>query len=81
MGRVSSLSRIRTHSILLRFSRTDYAILPPEGVLTNVIGVVVLCYGVLSLYLVNDATYKRNSLPEENITLADNEEHQEPGDQ
>lgn len=61
--------------------RPNYAMLPAEGVLTNVIGVVILCYGVLSLYLVNDVSYKRNSLPEENLTLADNEEHQEQADQ
>lgn len=54
-----------------------YALLPPEGVLINVIGVLVLCYGILSLYLVNDVSYKRVSLPEENMTLADNEEQEQ----
>lgn len=61
----------------LRSRGKTYVILPAEGVLTNVIGILVLCYGVLSLYLVNDVGYKRTSLPEENMTLADNEEQQE----
>lgn len=61
--------------------RQDYAALPAEGVLINLIGVFLLCFGVLSLYLVNDISYKRNSLPEENMTLADNEEHHEQVEQ
>lgn len=59
------------------FRNDSYALLPPEGVLVNIIGVLLLCYGVLSLYLVNDVSYKRVSLPEENMTLADNEEQEQ----
>ncbi|XP_062550114.1 transmembrane ascorbate-dependent reductase CYB561-like [Armigeres subalbatus] len=47
------------------FKIPNYASLPPEAVLVNLIGMVITIYGVLVVYLVTKPEYKRKALPED----------------
>lgn len=40
----------------------------------NFMGVVLVFLGAIVIYLINDSTYKRVALPEEEITLTDTTE-------
>ncbi|KAJ8970508.1 hypothetical protein NQ317_007873 [Molorchus minor] len=51
----------------------EYSKFDAEGVVCNLIGVFVVFYGVMVLYLVNEMDYKRVSLPEDEIALAASE--------
>lgn len=51
------------------FTLDNYSDFPSEGVLINFIGVLLVSFGALVLYLVTDATYKRVALPEDEISL------------
>lgn len=39
--------------------RTNYVLLPPEGVLINMIGLFIVLYGALVVFLVTKPSYKR----------------------
>lgn len=51
------------------FFRFDYAALGPEATLINCIGLVLVFFGVLVLYLINESVYKRVPLAEDNMLL------------
>lgn len=44
---------------------TTYSHLPPEGVLANVLGLLLVCFGVLLGYLITREDYRRPPNPEE----------------
>lgn len=52
----------------------NYADLPWEGVYINCIGVLLVSFGALALYLVHDPLYKRVALPEDELALTDHTE-------
>lgn len=52
------------------FSIPDYNLLGSEATLVNFMGVILLAFGLLVLYLVYNPTYKRLALAEDEITLA-----------
>jgi len=52
------------------WSIDKYDTLPSEAVLVNFASIAMCLYGVLTLYLVSTADYKRAVLPEEHITLS-----------
>ncbi|XP_014834060.1 cytochrome b561-like [Poecilia latipinna] len=50
----------------LLFSITDtYSLFAPEGVLANMLGILLLFYGVLLVYLITREEYRRPPNPEE----------------
>lgn len=51
------------------WSVTDYNKASAEAILVNFMGVVLVSFGVLALYLVHDPTYKRIALAEDEINL------------
>lgn len=53
----------------------NYSSMGGEAVLVNFMGVILLVFGLLVLYLVYNPTYKRVALAEDDITLAGREEN------
>ncbi|XP_021712866.1 cytochrome b561 isoform X2 [Aedes aegypti] len=51
------------------FAMPDYRYLPPQGVLVNMIGLLLVVYGGLVVFLVTDPMYKRKALPEDAMLL------------
>lgn len=51
------------------FSIGDYRNMPPQGVLVNMIGMLLLVYGGLVVFLVTEPMYKRKPLPEDVMLL------------
>ncbi|XP_015594213.1 cytochrome b reductase 1 isoform X2 [Cephus cinctus] len=52
------------------FSISEYKQLPVEGVLVNVIGLLFMLFGGLSVYLVSQNRYKRLPKPEDEVLLS-----------
>ncbi|XP_072299779.1 transmembrane ascorbate-dependent reductase CYB561 [Eucyclogobius newberryi] len=50
---------------LLFSIRTTYSTLPPEGVLANSLGVVLVCFGILLTFIITNEEYRRPPNPEE----------------
>ncbi|XP_066996757.1 transmembrane ascorbate-dependent reductase CYB561 [Anabrus simplex] len=50
----------------------DYKDLPPEGLLVNFIGVILMVFGSLVVYLVTEPQFKRHPRPEDEILLTGN---------
>ncbi|XP_060533443.1 lysosomal membrane ascorbate-dependent ferrireductase CYB561A3 isoform X2 [Cylas formicarius] len=48
----------------------NYADFPAEGFVYNFIGLITIFYGLLVLYLVGEASYKRSPLPEDEVVLS-----------
>lgn len=69
MGIVSCLTGLTEKAIWTLGS--SYAKFISEAFVFNFIGVVILVYGLLVLYLVTDTSYKRNPLPEDEMTLTE----------
>ncbi|XP_057716884.1 transmembrane ascorbate-dependent reductase CYB561 [Corythoichthys intestinalis] len=44
---------------------SSYSRFPPEGVLANVLGVLLVCFGVLLCYMITNEQYRRPRNPEE----------------
>lgn len=55
------------------FRGSNYSDLPSEGVLLNFIALFTAFFGILVLYLVNDADFKRHNLPEDEVILTETE--------
>ncbi|XP_077475073.1 transmembrane ascorbate-dependent reductase CYB561 [Stigmatopora argus] len=53
-----------TEKLLFSIMST-YSKFPPEGVLANVLGVLLVCFGVLLFYLITNEEYRRPPNPEE----------------
>ncbi|XP_012275339.1 cytochrome b reductase 1 isoform X2 [Orussus abietinus] len=51
------------------FAVSNYSDFPPEGILVNVIGVVLIVFGGLTVYLSSQHRYKRLPRPEDDILL------------
>uniref|UniRef100_U5ETM5 Putative non-vertebrate eumetazoan cytochrome b n=1 Tax=Corethrella appendiculata TaxID=1370023 RepID=U5ETM5_9DIPT len=51
------------------FSIPDYAQLSPPGVLVNTIGLLIIVFGGLVIYLATESSYKRQALPDDVILL------------
>ncbi|XP_053672632.1 plasma membrane ascorbate-dependent reductase CYBRD1 [Anopheles nili] len=51
------------------FAVPDYAVLPPQGILINTIGLLFIVYGGLVVFLVTKYQYKRHPLPEDVMLL------------
>lgn len=47
-----------------------YSELGPEAMLINFIGIFLAIFGALVLYLINENTYKRVPLPEDDMLLS-----------
>lgn len=56
------------------FRGTDYSTFVPEAFVFNFMGLIIVFYGLLVLYLVTDITYKRNPLPEDELALTGSDE-------
>nr|CAD7266488.1 unnamed protein product [Timema shepardi] len=56
------------------FVRKDYADLPSEGLLINFIGIVLVVFATLVIYIVTESRFKRHSRPEDEILLTGNME-------
>lgn len=52
-------------SVCLCGPRSTYALFAPEGVLANVLGLLLVCFGVLLGYLITREEYRRPPNPEE----------------
>ncbi|CAG2055010.1 unnamed protein product [Timema podura] len=52
----------------------DYADLPSEGLLINCIGIVLVLFATLVIYIVTESRFKRHSRPEDEILLTGNME-------
>lgn len=63
-----------TEKAFFRMPDGAYSALPNEGVLVNCIGLLILTFGTLVVYLVTEPAYKRESLPEDSLLLTSNEE-------
>lgn len=46
-------------------SRSTYSQFPPEGVLANVLGLLLVCFGAVVSYVVTKEEYRRPPSPEE----------------
>ncbi|XP_062550117.1 transmembrane ascorbate-dependent reductase CYB561-like [Armigeres subalbatus] len=51
------------------FSMQNYSSLPPQAVLVNMIGMLLVVYGGLVVFLVTEPMYKRKALPEDVMLL------------
>lgn len=51
--------------------RTKYSTFEPEGVLANVLGLLLVCFGVVVLYILAQADWKRPSQAEEQALSMD----------
>ncbi|XP_053687592.1 plasma membrane ascorbate-dependent reductase CYBRD1 [Sabethes cyaneus] len=51
------------------FSINNYSQLPPQAVLVNMIGLLMVVYGCLVVFLVTEPMYKRKPLPEDVMLL------------
>ncbi|XP_047356730.1 plasma membrane ascorbate-dependent reductase CYBRD1 isoform X1 [Vespa velutina] len=51
------------------FSITNYKDFPSEGILVNTIGIFLIIFGALAVYLVSQEQYKRQPRPEDNVLL------------
>jgi hypothetical protein len=54
---------------LCLFIHSDYSKLPPEGIVVNCIGVLVVAFAGLVMYLVTEPRFKRQPLPEDELLL------------
>lgn len=52
-------------SISLSGSRQPYSLFTPEGVLANVLGILLVCFGIVLGYLITREEYRRPPNPEE----------------
>ncbi|XP_050316124.1 putative transmembrane ascorbate-dependent reductase CYB561 homolog isoform X2 [Anthonomus grandis grandis] len=67
MGLISVMTGL-TEKALFTLSN-DYSRFIPEAFVFNFMGLITTFYGLLVLYLVTDLSYKRQTLPEEEIIL------------
>lgn len=51
------------------FVINDYANLPSHAFFVNTLGILIIVYGVLVVYLVTEPSYKREPLPEDTMLL------------
>lgn len=51
------------------FAVGDYNKFPPEGIMINVIGLILVVFGGLSVYIVSQSRYKRLPRPEDDVLL------------
>lgn len=58
----------------LFYRQNTYAELPSEAVLINFMGLILASFAALTVYLVNDVTYKRANTPDDNVTLMRHDE-------
>lgn len=56
------------------FSGKDYASLPSEAVLINLLGILVVVFGGLVIFLASNPSFKRQPLPEDSILLTGHDE-------
>lgn len=52
---------------------TNYSKYSSESILVNIMGLFIVAYGVLVIYLVNEVDYKRHALPDDEIALTESE--------
>ncbi|CAG9772189.1 unnamed protein product [Ceutorhynchus assimilis] len=72
MAIVSALTGLNEKAI---FTLSDnYKNFVPEAFVFNFIGLIVVLYGLLVLYLVHDPMYKRDPLPEDQLALSGRDE-------
>jgi len=67
MGLVSAMTGLTEKAIWTMGAQ--YQDFIPEAFVFNFIGMILVFYGLLVLYLVSDVTYKRSALPEDEMTL------------
>jgi len=70
VGAIASCLMGLTEKALWEIKNPSYAELPTEGVLVNVIGLLFIIFGALTVYLVSQERYRRLPRPEDNVLLA-----------
>lgn len=54
----------------LKYFRNKYSAFDGEGVLINIIGLLFISFGGLSVYLVTQSRYRRLPMPEDEVLLS-----------
>lgn len=62
-----------SNEFLLNYSRQLYT-LTQESLIINMLGVLIVIYAILVIYLVSHRNYKRQPLPEDAILLTGHDE-------
>lgn len=57
------------HSVSCRFRGASITDLPSEGLLVNFMGLSIVVFGVLVLFLATKSDFKRKPLPEDTMLL------------